>query len=148
MTRDSTNAPRYRSAADYVFVHMNNLSLLSLIRCLKCAAAQCLGCQVPLPCQLHRPVHAYLVHASVVEELTVGIKRPMASETISALRVRTHLRYRCYVWPCVQTGVSCQSYRFKPTLQQDMARADLVISHAGAGSIMEALGACNLLSGN
>lgn len=38
-----------------------------------------------------------------------------------------------------ETGISCQSYRYKPTLQQDMARADLVISHAGAGSIMEAL---------
>ncbi|CAM9170448.1 unnamed protein product [Sphacelaria rigidula] len=39
-----------------------------------------------------------------------------------------------------EAGISCESYRFKPTLQQDMARADLVISHAGAGSIMEALG--------
>lgn len=44
---------------------------------------------------------------------------------------------------CVQAGISCESYRFKSTLQQDMATADLVISHAGAGSIMEALGARN-----
>lgn len=44
----------------------------------------------------------------------------------------------------MQADISCESYRFKPTLQEDMARADLVISHAGAGSIMEALGALSL----
>ena len=33
----------------------------------------------------------------------------------------------------------CSSYRFKPTLDDDFAEADLVISHAGAGSIMESL---------
>lgn len=41
---------------------------------------------------------------------------------------------------CVQASITCESYRYKPTLQEDMQRADLVISHAGAGSIMEALG--------
>ena len=30
-------------------------------------------------------------------------------------------------------------YRFKPSLDDDFAKADLVISHAGAGSIMESL---------
>jgi UDP-N-acetylglucosamine:LPS N-acetylglucosamine transferase len=33
-------------------------------------------------------------------------------------------------------GIVVESYRFKPTLAADMAAADLVISHAGAGSIM------------
>ncbi|KAG5192830.1 glycosyltransferase family 28 C-terminal domain-containing protein [Tribonema minus] len=36
-------------------------------------------------------------------------------------------------------GMHVSCYRFKPTLAEDMARADLIISHAGAGSIMEAL---------
>lgn len=43
----------------------------------------------------------------------------------------------------LQEGISCDSYRYKPTLQDDMKRADLIISHAGAGSIMEALGEFN-----
>ena len=30
-------------------------------------------------------------------------------------------------------------YDFKPNLQEDMRRADLILSHAGAGTIMEAL---------
>ncbi len=44
--------------------------------------------------------------------------------------------------PCLRekAALDCRWYRFKPTLQEDMARADVVISHAGAGSVMEALG--------
>ncbi|CAM9405329.1 unnamed protein product [Chrysoparadoxa australica] len=37
------------------------------------------------------------------------------------------------------SGVGVEGYRFKPNLKEDMAQADLIISHAGAGSIMEAL---------
>lgn len=36
--------------------------------------------------------------------------------------------------------MDCQWYRFKPTLHEDMASADVIVSHAGAGSVMEALG--------
>jgi len=36
-------------------------------------------------------------------------------------------------------GIQCSFYRFKPTLEHDMKSADLIISHAGAGSIMESL---------
>lgn len=36
----------------------------------------------------------------------------------------------------------CQSYRFKPSLEEDMSQANLIISHAGAGSIMEGLAQC------
>ncbi|CAM9222825.1 unnamed protein product [Hapterophycus canaliculatus] len=39
-----------------------------------------------------------------------------------------------------QATMDCQWYRFKPTLHEDMASADVVVSHAGAGSVMEALG--------
>ena len=31
------------------------------------------------------------------------------------------------------------SFRFKPSLHEEMRKADLIISHAGAGSVMEAL---------
>lgn len=41
---------------------------------------------------------------------------------------------------CQTSDIKCDWYRFKPTLQEDMARADMIISHAGAGSVMEALG--------
>ncbi|CAN0202704.1 unnamed protein product, partial [Ectocarpus sp. 13 AM-2016] len=39
-----------------------------------------------------------------------------------------------------QTALDCGWYRFKQTLHEDMARADVVVSHAGAGCVMEALG--------
>lgn len=32
-----------------------------------------------------------------------------------------------------------ECYRFRPTLDQDMKNADLIISHAGAGTVMEAM---------
>mmetsp|Transcript_13707 Transcript_13707/g.15614 ORF Transcript_13707/g.15614 Transcript_13707/m.15614 type:complete len:192 (+) Transcript_13707:144-719(+) len=35
--------------------------------------------------------------------------------------------------------LDCSYYRFKPSLEDDMSGADLIISHAGAGSIMESL---------
>mmetsp|Transcript_24181 Transcript_24181/g.35829 ORF Transcript_24181/g.35829 Transcript_24181/m.35829 type:complete len:175 (+) Transcript_24181:126-650(+) len=35
--------------------------------------------------------------------------------------------------------ISYQLYDYKDTLEQDMDRADLILSHAGAGTIMEAL---------
>lgn len=35
--------------------------------------------------------------------------------------------------------IPCHLYDFKDTLEQDMERADLILSHAGAGTIMEAL---------
>lgn len=40
---------------------------------------------------------------------------------------------------CEQNKISCDAYRFKPTLDQDMRQADLIISHCGAGSILEAV---------
>ena len=36
-------------------------------------------------------------------------------------------------------GIQLEIYRFKPTLDDDMKRADLIISHCGAGSILEAV---------
>ncbi|XP_053604974.1 UDP-N-acetylglucosamine transferase subunit ALG13 homolog [Plodia interpunctella] len=39
----------------------------------------------------------------------------------------------------VENGVKLQVYRFKDSLQEDIIRSDLVISHAGAGSCLEAL---------
>eukprot|EP00736_Rhodelphis_marinus_P008058 Rmarinus@m.21107 len=36
-------------------------------------------------------------------------------------------------------AMECDFYRFKPSLDKDIRQADLVISHAGAGSIMEVL---------
>ena len=41
--------------------------------------------------------------------------------------------------PSVTDGLKVLSFNFKPTLKEEMESADLIISHAGAGSIMEAL---------
>lgn len=38
--------------------------------------------------------------------------------------------------------MQCAAYRFKPSIRQDMADADLIVSHAGAGSIMEGMELC------
>lgn len=39
------------------------------------------------------------------------------------------------------TGITIELYRLKPTILEDIKSADLVISHAGAGSIIEVLNA-------
>ncbi len=40
---------------------------------------------------------------------------------------------------CIREGIGFEIFRFKPTLSENMAAADLIICHAGAGSITEAL---------
>jgi len=39
-------------------------------------------------------------------------------------------------------SIEWEIYQFKPSLEADMQNADLIISHAGAGSIMEGLALC------
>eukprot|EP00397_Hematodinium_sp_SG-2012_P052992 GEMP01063002.1.p1 GENE.GEMP01063002.1~~GEMP01063002.1.p1 ORF type:complete len:164 (+),score=39.83 GEMP01063002.1:194-685(+) len=41
--------------------------------------------------------------------------------------------------PPVPASLSVACYDFKPSLKDDMKEADLIISHAGAGSVMESL---------
>lgn len=41
-----------------------------------------------------------------------------------------------------RTVVRVRGYRFKPSLEADMRYADLIVSHAGAGSIMEGVSLC------
>jgi len=40
---------------------------------------------------------------------------------------------------CSQHGISFECFRFKPNLADEMATADLIISHCGAGSVLEAV---------
>jgi beta-1,4-N-acetylglucosaminyltransferase len=40
---------------------------------------------------------------------------------------------------CSRHGVAFDCYRFKPTLTDDMNRADVIISHCGAGSVLESV---------
>ncbi|KAG7518116.1 bifunctional UDP-N-acetylglucosamine transferase and deubiquitinase ALG13 [Solea senegalensis] len=39
------------------------------------------------------------------------------------------------------THITLEAFRFKDSIAEDMKQADLIISHAGAGSCLEALGA-------
>uniref|UniRef100_A0A8C3JEF4 UDP-N-acetylglucosamine transferase subunit ALG13 n=1 Tax=Calidris pygmaea TaxID=425635 RepID=A0A8C3JEF4_9CHAR len=41
--------------------------------------------------------------------------------------------------PCSSPAVAVEAFRFKDSLAEDLGRADLVISHAGAGSCLETL---------
>lgn len=58
------------------------------------------------------------------KQLTVQIGRGTAPGTLPRV--------------CEEKGIQCVCYRFKPDLMDDMQRADLIISHCGAGSILEA----------
>lgn len=40
---------------------------------------------------------------------------------------------------CARLGIRVEVFRFKPTLDREMKAADLIISHCGAGSILESL---------
>ena len=37
------------------------------------------------------------------------------------------------------SSIKIQSYDFRPSLKEDMEHADLILSHAGAGTVMECL---------
>ncbi|XP_035018209.1 UDP-N-acetylglucosamine transferase subunit ALG13 homolog [Hippoglossus stenolepis] len=76
------------------------------------------------------------------------IENITSSESVQALKARG---YECLV---LQVGrgsllpaadscplIRLEAFRFKDSIVEDMKRADLVISHAGAGSCLEALGA-------
>ncbi|XP_056625318.1 UDP-N-acetylglucosamine transferase subunit ALG13 homolog [Triplophysa dalaica] len=43
--------------------------------------------------------------------------------------------------PEICSGLTLQVFRFKDSISEDIRQADLIISHAGAGSCLEALGA-------
>eukprot|EP00752_Nemacystus_decipiens_P004222 g3857.t1 len=64
----------------------------------------------------------------------------LSSKGFSSLTAQIGHGHHVPSFPVDPEALDCRWYRFKPTLQEDMGRADMVVSHAGAGSIMEALG--------
>ncbi|KAF9143371.1 N-acetylglucosaminyldiphosphodolichol N-acetylglucosaminyltransferase catalytic subunit alg13 [Mortierella sp. GBA39] len=55
-------------------------------------------------------------------------KSPISSTTTSTTDSTSH-----------ESGFQVTTYTYKPSLREDMEQADLIISHAGSGSILEAL---------
>jgi beta-1,4-N-acetylglucosaminyltransferase len=45
----------------------------------------------------------------------------------------------CLLNEASRLGIELDVFRFKPTLDEDMSTADLIVSHCGAGSILEAV---------
>ncbi|KAF1384858.1 hypothetical protein PFLUV_G00124550 [Perca fluviatilis] len=79
------------------------------------------------------------------DELIESITSP---ETVQALKARGYERLvlqvgRGSLLPAADScpHVRLQTYRFKDSIAEDIKQADLVVSHAGAGSCLEALGA-------
>ncbi|XP_031718358.1 UDP-N-acetylglucosamine transferase subunit ALG13 homolog [Anarrhichthys ocellatus] len=79
------------------------------------------------------------------DDLIEGVTCP---ETVQVLKARgyEHLVLqagRGSILPAADScpHVSLEAYRFKDSIADDIQQADLVISHAGAGSCLEALGA-------
>ncbi|XP_051930633.1 UDP-N-acetylglucosamine transferase subunit ALG13 homolog [Hippocampus zosterae] len=75
-------------------------------------------------------------------------------EEITSAEALKALKYRGYEHLILQVGrgsvlpdpqnfphVTLEVFRFKDSIAKDMEQADLIISHAGAGSCLEALGA-------
>ncbi|KAM4585774.1 UDP-N-acetylglucosamine transferase subunit ALG13 [Fundulus diaphanus] len=87
--------------------------------------------------------------------VTVGTTRfDELIESVTSSEVAQVLKARGYERLVLQVGngsfvpdaascahLSVEAYRFKESIAEDMRQADLVISHAGAGSCLEALGA-------
>ncbi|XP_056147703.1 UDP-N-acetylglucosamine transferase subunit ALG13 homolog [Lampris incognitus] len=72
----------------------------------------------------------------------------ISSEAVQALKARGYERLvlqvgRGCLLPTVEScpDLEIEAFRFKDSIAKDISRADLVISHAGAGSCLEVLGA-------
>lgn len=73
-------------------------------------------------------------------------------ETVQALRARGYERLvlqvgRGALLPAADScpHIKLEAFRFKSSIAEDIKQADLVISHAGAGSCLETLSACRPL---
>ncbi|KAG7225812.1 hypothetical protein INR49_014463 [Caranx melampygus] len=71
-----------------------------------------------------------------------------SSEAVQALKARGYERLvlqvgRGSILPAANScaHISLEAFRFKDSIAEDIKQADLVISHAGAGSCLETLGA-------
>ncbi|XP_054887119.1 UDP-N-acetylglucosamine transferase subunit ALG13 homolog [Poeciliopsis prolifica] len=87
--------------------------------------------------------------------VTVGTTRfDELIENVTSSEATQVLKFRGYERLVLQVGkgsllpdadscahLSVEAFRFKDSIAEDMKQADLVISHAGAGSCLEALGA-------
>lgn len=76
------------------------------------------------------------------------IKSIISQEAVEALKSHGYEKLvlqvgRGTIIPCPEScpQINLETFRFKESIAEDMRRAHLIISHAGAGSCLEALGA-------
>ena len=78
---------------------------------------------------------------------TALIEQMTTPETLERIKARSYdkiiVQYGKGARPAVESfsfdGLDIEVYDFKPNLTDDMQKADLIVSHAGAGTIMECL---------
>mmetsp|Transcript_51837 Transcript_51837/g.121728 ORF Transcript_51837/g.121728 Transcript_51837/m.121728 type:complete len:171 (+) Transcript_51837:181-693(+) len=64
------------------------------------------------------------------------VQAALAAKGFKRLLIQTG---KSTIIPVKRAGIEVSTYQFKPDLKEDMLAAKLIISHAGAGSVMEAL---------
>jgi len=82
----------------------------------------------------------YLIEAVDTEAFLKAMSACGCQELVLQIGRGTYLPNKYLsVEKCRQHGIRFECFRFKPTLADEMTVADLIISHCGAGSVLEAV---------
>ena len=75
-----------------------------------------------------------------------SLLKPLGCEILTIQRGRGTYSFKYLEEACKNQGISLNVYRFKATLAEDMSAADAIISHCGAGTVVETLSMRKILA--